>query len=202
MRYKTLVPDNVWLFEDMLDEDSLTYLETEYVNNDFDMIHVNNKDFKPLMADTDMSYRVVTMDIYTPIYDALAMLTQAELGKTLTYEKTSGLNMQYKRFEGTDFYALHAEDSKKYGDLVYILYLTDEEDGELTLPSYDDAAAEWSNGFDEMTQQFDISFSPETISILPRRNRCIVMRTGIAHKVDACLGRRDSIAGWPWFNSK
>jgi Rps23 Pro-64 3,4-dihydroxylase Tpa1-like proline 4-hydroxylase len=177
MRYKTLVPDNVWLFEDMLDKDSLTYLETEYVNNDFDMIHVNNKDFKPLMADTDMSYRVVTMDIYA-------------------------LNMQYKRFEGTDFYALHAEDSKKYGDLVYILYLTDEEDGELTLPSYDDAAAEWSNGFDEMTQQFDISFSPETISILPRRNRCIVMRTGIAHKVDACQGRRDSIAGWPWFNCK
>lgn len=199
MTYKTLVQNNVWLFKDFLNEEDFAYLEKEYVNNEFDMLHVNNKDFKPLMADTDMSYRVVTMDIYKPIYDKLNELVIKEFNKPLLYEKTSGLNMQYKRFEGNDFYALHAEDSKKYGDLVYIFYLTDENDGELVLPSFEESQSEWTKGFREMTEQFEVSFSPKTISITPRKNTCIVMKTGIAHRVNACTGRRDSIAGWPWF---
>lgn len=199
MTYKELIPNNVWLFEHMLDEESLSYLDREYVNKEFDMIHVNNKDFKPLMADTDMSYRVITMEIFKPIYDKLNVLTCNEFGVSLAYEKTSGLNMQYKRFEGNDFYALHAEDKSKYGDLVYILYLTNEIDGNLVLPSFEDAQPQWSDGFQEMTEQFEVGFSPTTVDIIPKRNRCIVMRTGIAHYVNPCSGRRDSIAGWPWF---
>jgi len=199
MTYNTLVPNSVWLFENFLSDEHVAYLEREYVYKDFDMIHVNNKEFKPLMADTDMSYRVITMDIYKPIYDRLNELTLTEFNKKLKLEKTSGLNMQYKRFLGNDFYALHAEDCKKYGDLVYIYYLSDEQDGELVLPCRNDALDEWSQGFQEMTQQFHVEFSPKTISITPQKNTCVVMKTGIAHKVNSCTGRRDSIAGWPWF---
>ena len=200
--YKTLVENKVWLFEDFLSPEDFNYLEETYVSKDFDMIHVNNKDFKPLMADTGMSYRVITMDIYEPIYAALNDLSVNEFGRSMECIKTSGLNMQYKRFEGSDFYDLHAEDSVKYGDLVYIMYLTDETDGELVLPSYEDAQREWTAGFQQMTEQFKVGFSDKTISITPKKNTCAVMRTGIAHIVRECSGRRDSIAGWPWFIKK
>jgi len=202
MTYKTLVKDKAWILENFLSESDLSYLYDQYVNKDFDMLHVNNQDFKPLMANTGMSYRVITMDIYKPIYNALSTISTNEFGKNLDCTKTSGLNMQYKRFEPSDYYDLHAEDSKKYGDMVYIMYLTDEKDGELIIPSLEDAKKEWSDGFQQMTQQFDIGFANQTVSVTPRKNTCVVMRTGIAHIVRSCSGRRDSIAGWPWFIKK
>lgn len=202
MSVKTLVPNSAWLVTDFLSDDDFQYLHDQYVGKQLDMIHINNADFKPLMADTDMSYRAVTMDIYKPIYDALEPIVNDHFEQSLPLEKTSGLNMQYKRFEQDDFYALHAEDRSKYGDVVYIMYLSDESDGELVLPSFEDAQKEWSTGFQEMTEQFSITFADNTVTVTPQANTCVIMRTGLAHIVRRCSGSRDSIAGWPFFKKK
>ena len=193
----TLLDNQVWSIDNFLSEDNFKYLLDNYVNRDFDMIHVNNKDFVPIMADTDMSYRVVSIPIFQPIIDSITH----NLNITLDISK-SKLAMQYKRFLKDDHYALHAEDSTKYGDYVYIMYLTDEADGELIIPSYDDAMEENTPGFDDMRKMFNVSFAPKTITYMPKANTCVVMRTGIAHIVRKCSGRRDSIAGWPEFISK
>jgi hypothetical protein len=187
-----LVPEQVWVIEDILDPIDLDYVESNYVALQHDMLHVNNMDFKPLMADTNMSYRVVSIPIFFPIFESI----NSHLNITLPITD-SGLGMQYKRFESNDSYDLHAEDHKIYGEYAYILYLTDEEDGAIVLPSKDDHVT--SNGFREMQEMFDISFAPETISYNPKKNTCLIMRTGIAHSVESCSGRRDSIAGWPGF---
>lgn len=193
----TLVDNQVWSIDNFLAADDFNYLLDTYVNKDFDMIHVNNKDFVPIMADTDMSYRVVSIPIFRPIIDSIEQHLNIKLNLS-----TSKLAMQYKRFLENDHYALHAEDASKYGDYVYIMYLTDEKDGELIIPSYEDAMKENTVGFDQMREMFDITFAPETITYKPKANTCVVMKTGIAHIVRKCSGRRDSIAGWPEFISK
>ena len=191
---KTLVDGQVWSIDNFLSEKDFTYLEKTYVNADIHMLHVDNKNMRPLMADTDMSYRVVSMKIYNPIFNSI----EKHLDITLPKPK-SKMAMQYKRFLGNDSYALHAEDKSIYGEYAYIMYLTDETDGELILPSRADAAKESTDGFEEMKNTFDVTFADETMSYIPKKNTCLIMRTGIAHSVRSCTGRRDSIAGWPGF---
>lgn len=188
----TLIQGQAWVIEDLLDTIDLDYVEKTYVSTAFDMIHVNNHDFKPLMADTNMSYRVVSIPVFEPIFESINSRLNITLPTT-----DSRLGMQYKRFESDDSYDIHAEDPKIYGDYAYILYLTDEVDGAIILPSERDHVT--SNGFREMQGMFDISFAPKTISYKPKKNTCIIMRTGIAHSVEPCSGMRDSIAGWPGF---
>ena len=183
----------IWVHDDFLSDKDFEEL-SRMIHTDF--VHVNNKDFKPLMADTEMSYRASNMDIYMPIYIRLNILHNMGL----TGEKYHILNMQYKEFWGIDHYALHAEDKKIYGDWAYVLYLSDEDTGSLVIPSESDALIDRSEGFEEMCNQFTIEFLPKTAEILPKKNRCVVMKTGLAHMVNTCIGVRPSIAGWPEFN--
>jgi hypothetical protein len=189
---QTLVHGQVWAINNFLSDADLNYLQTTYMASDAKMLHVNNKDMTPLMADTDMSYRVLSIPVFQPIYDSI----QHHLDINLPAPE-SKLAMQYKRFQKDDSYALHTENSEIYGEYVYIMYLTDEHDGAIVLPSEADHIS--STGFKEMQSMFAITFAPETISYLPQRNTCVIMRTGIAHAVEPCSGRRDSIAGWPGF---
>jgi len=76
-----------------------------------------------------------------------------------------------KKFTPSSFIDKHKEDPEIYGDWVWMLYLTDETDGELCT--------------DDMT-------------ILPKRNRLVVMRTGFDHWVNPCSGPRINISGWPF----
>jgi len=181
----------IWIHDNFLEKKEINYLLSLDINN---FSHINNKDYKPLMADTAFSYRVSNIDLYKPIYDKLNELHSMELN-----EKNHILNMQYKKFEDDDNYALHAENPKIYGKNAYVLYLTNEIDGELIFPSKEDAIKEWSNGFNQMYNQFKITFLKKTTSVLPKINRCIIMKTGIAHLVRPCNGPRLSIAGWPNF---
>ena len=186
----------IWVHDNFLKEDDINYLLNLNIDN---FSHINNIDYEPIMADTAFSYRISNMDLYKPICDKLNELHSMNLNK-----KYHVLNMQYKKFKKNDFYALHAENSQIYGEWSYILYLTNEIDGRLVFPSMEDAknaynhvGKEWSKGFDEMRGQFNMTFSKETISFLPKVNRCIVMKTGIPHYVEVCSGPRLTIAGWP-----
>lgn len=188
---KTLVNDKVWVIDNFLSEDDYSTLIRKWVDNEMQMFHVNNLNTKPTMADTNMSYRVKTIPQFQPIYDSLEKNLNIKIPK-----RRSTLAMQYKQFMPGDGYDLHAEDSRIYGDYVYVMYLTDEDDGAIVLPSYEDHVT--SKGFDEMQEIFNITFAPKTISYLPKANTCLVMKTGIAHLVEPCTGRRDTIAGWPF----
>ena len=188
---KTLIKDNVWLIENFLETKEFEYLIDEYVNKDHSMNHIDNTKYEPVMADTDMSYRVLSMKLYKPIYDTLR-----EHNFDIPEKQFHYLNMQYKKHLVNDSYALHSEDKKIYGDLAYIFYLTDEIDGDIVFPSKDEAIL--SKGFQEMMNLFEITFSEKTIRYTPKKNTCLIMKTGLAHEVKKCSGTRDTIAGWPW----
>jgi hypothetical protein len=94
---------------------------------------------------------------------------------------------------------LHAEDVNIYGPMVFMLYLSDEVDGQLEIPTEEDAKEDWGKGFQDMVDNFPVQFSPTTISLLPKKNRCVVMSTGLAHRVRKCSGTRPNISGWPFF---
>ena len=181
----------IWIHENFLKD-----VEIEELLNISDMKfnHINNKNTKPLMSDTEMSYRICSMEIYKPIYDKLNLLHNLNLS-----EKTHHLNMQYKKFEEGDYYSLHAENPKIYGDWFYSLNLSDEVDGELIFPSKEAAKKEWSQGFQEMCDQFDVTFKEHTQVHIPKLNTCVVMKTGIAHSVRSCSNSRLNICGWPQF---
>jgi hypothetical protein len=96
---------------------------------------------------------------------------------------------------------LHAEDARIYGPFVFMLYLSDETDGEIEFPCFDDAQSDWSDGFQKMIDNFPVRFSNHTVKVLPKSNRCIVATCGIAHRVEICSGRRPNISGWPFFDA-
>jgi len=64
-----------------------------------------------------------------------------------------------------------------------MLYLNDEDDGELVLPSFDDSKPLWTDGFRTMMKNIDVKFIDDTIEIKPKRNRCVFVRVGLAHYV-------------------
>ena len=144
----------IWIHENFLKDNEIDELLNMNLKG---FNHISNTNTKPLMSNTAMSYRICSIDIYKPIYEKLNLLHNLDLSK-----KYHHLNMQYKKFEGGDFYALHAENPKIYGDWFYGLYLSDEVDGELIFPSKEDAKKEWTKGFQEMCNQFNVIFVDKT----------------------------------------
>ena len=84
----------------------------------------------------------------------------------------SSLQFVTKRFvPNKSFYKLHKELPVVYGDCVFMFYLTDETDGDLVLPDFN-------------------------YRITPKKNLCVIMRTGHKHLVENCTGQRILITGW------
>jgi hypothetical protein len=74
-----------------------------------------------------------------------------------------------KKFDANSYCAKHFEDPKIYGPWVFMFYLTDEIDG---------------------------NFCTEGLSITPKRNRLLTIKTGFEHWVEHCSGERLNITGW------
>ena len=52
-----------------------------------------------------------------------------------------------------------------------------------------------TEGFRDMMSKVDVRFAGPK-SIMPTRNKCVVMRVGLAHLVEPCSGARPCITGW------
>ena len=74
-----------------------------------------------------------------------------------------------KKFDTNSYCAKHSENPKMYGQWVFMLYLTDEIDG---------------------------NFCTNSLSITPKRNLLIAAETGFEHWVERCSGKRLNITGW------
>lgn len=108
----------------------------------------------------------------TPVLNVLNEQYDKIFGKKTQLTGMSSLQFATKRFiPNKSYYALHTEKPLLYGDCVFMFYLTDETDGDLVLPDFD-------------------------FRITPKRNRCVIMRTGHPHLVEKCSGYRYCITGW------
>lgn len=102
------------------------------------------------------------------LLDKIESLTHKKIDNR---DKLTPVHLFAKEFDENSYCAPHFEDPEIYGDWTFMLYLTNEKDGELT-----------SDG----------------ISVLPKRNRLVLMKTGDIHTVNICSGRRLNISGWPY----
>lgn len=93
------------------------------------------------------------------------------IGVPVPTDDLEPMQLFVKQFTKSSFIDKHFEDPEIYGNWVYMLYLTDENDGELCTDS---------------------------LRILPKRNRLVLMRTGFEHWVEPCSGSRINISGWPF----
>ena len=168
---------------------------------------VNNRNTPPVMFDTNFDYDLLVdplfreTDLRKIIFAKMNPLAQQEWNMVLPEGNLH--HMQYflkqNNPDAPVAFDLHAEDAGIYGPMVFMLYLSDEIDGQLEIPTEEDANEDWGKGFQDMIDHFPVCFSPETISLLPKKNRCVVMNTGLAHRVRKCSGTRPNISGWPFF---
>ena len=154
------------------------FLEEDYLQSLIDIVEegkrikLDSSGTHVMKERSDYDWYMISSEIRTspiryPLLDKIDALTGEKTPEDLTY-----IHLFAKEFDEGSYCAPHVEDPKLYGDLTFMVYCTDEEDGALS-----------GDGF----------------SILPKYNRLVLMRTGtIMHKVDKCSGRRLNIAGWPY----
>ena len=156
--------------DDFLNEDYLAQLEELLVAGK--RIHLDSSGPHVMKERTDYDWIMINSGLQKhrlkdQLLDQLEQLT----GQPIARENLTPVHLFAKEFDKNSFCAPHKEDPEIYGDWVFMLYLTDEQDGE---------------------------FTTDSISILPRRNRLLLCRTGFVHAVNHCTGRRLNISGWPY----
>lgn len=97
------------------------------------------------------------------------------IGSPIPVNNLEPMQLFAKKFTKTSIIDRHKEDPEIYGNWVWMLYLTDEIDGALCT---------------------------DTMKILPKRNRLVLMNTGFDHWVEECSGERINISGWPFMTTE
>ena len=121
---------------------------------------------------TDYEWQMIKNDIRTsPLRLQLLSEIGKYIGTSLPTQDLEPMQLFAKKFTSSSRIGKHKEDPEVYGNWVWMLYLTDETDGELCT---------------------------EDMRILPKRNRLVIMRTGFYHWVEPCSGQRLNLSGWPF----
>ena len=162
--YKT-----VTIVDDLFDEDYLEKLD-ELCKGD--LLQLDSDKGSHVGDYTEYEWQMIKNNIRTSDERYMLLSEIGEIiGQTLPVRDLEPMQLFAKKFTPSSFIDRHKEDPEVYGDWVWMLYLTDETDGELCT---------------------------DDMSILPKRNRLVVMRTGFDHWVNPCSGARINISGWPF----
>ena len=203
--WQTLLENELYLQDDFLPSEMLDGITGHVDMQKFKTI--NNKNTPPVMFDTNFDYSLLVDSSFRDlplrhfIFDKMNPLVNEVWNTSMPTGPLHHMQYFFKKNNPTAGVAfdLHAEDIKIYGPIVFMLYLSDENDGQLETPCIEDAKEDWGDGFQDMIDTFPIRFSPTTITVYPKRNRCVVMSTGLAHRVRKSHGIRPNISGWPLF---
>ena len=197
--WQSLIENEVWVCENFLPNTMVDDILEKMSNSDEKTL--DGADAKHLVGNTYYNYNVLNdlrhiEEYRTFIIDKLNTLYEPVFGKTAKTEDLSPLNYFFKTFNPkVSKYDLHTESPELFGDAVFMLYLSDEPDGALRIPSRSQCMDMMTDGFRDMMSKVDVRFAGPK-SIMPTRNRCVVMRVGLAHLVEPCSGARPCITGW------
>ena len=197
--WQSLIEDEVWVCENFLPNTMVDDILEKMSNSDEKTL--DGADAKHLVGNTYYNYNVLNdlrhiNEYRTFIIDKLNTLYEPVFGKTAQTEDLSPLNYFFKTFNPkVSKYDLHTESPELFGDAVFMLYLSDEPDGALKIPSRSQCMDMMTEGFRDMMSKVDVRFAGPK-SITPTRNKCVVMRVGLAHLVEPCSGARPCITGW------
>ena len=203
MDWKEHCNGNVWITENLLSDAELDLITANWKQADTEVYQAG---MKYLVTPTDYHYNGVMdkisnqQEIQQIVIGKLNVLYQKLFQKTAPDHNLNYMQFFFKEaVPNKSFYALHAEPSvnekEHFGEAVFMLYLTDEIDGEIVFPSKEDAKPLFTNSYRKTLSEMTVTYSDNTTSILPKKNRCVVLRTGIAHYVNKCSGLRKCISG-------
>jgi len=197
--WQSLIENEVWVCENFLPNTMVDDILEKMRNSDEKTL--DGADAKHLVGNTYYNYNVLNdlrhiEEYRTFIIDKLNTLYEPVFGKTAQTQDLSPLNYFFKTFNPkVSKYDLHTESPELFGDAVFMLYLSDEPDGALKIPSRSQCMDMMTEGFRDMMSKVDVRFAGPK-SIMPTRNKCVVMRVGLAHLVEPCSGARPCITGW------
>jgi hypothetical protein len=203
--WKCLARDQVWVNDNLL-PDSVVDMILNSWKDSAEYQEVAQAGMKYLVTPTNYHYNGVTNKIAQYDYIQNRVLTEmnefypAIFGKAAPVENLSYMQYFMKTaVPNVSFYDLHSEPSiaedEHFGDAVFMLYLSDEVDGEIVFPSESDAQPHVTPAYEETLKVMSVDYVPTTVSITPKKNRCVVLRTGTPHYVNICSGERYCISG-------
>lgn len=132
--------------------------------------------------------------------------------KSVNFHPDQSLQFFLKSFSEQSFYEVHAEPVSRYGEFAFVHFLQDCEGGELVFPGSQALEQRWKTHpgekkiFEDMERSFLSNKEPIRVigptEIQPRRNICVIFRTGSVHWVNPPALKlplqRLVVTGWPF----
>lgn len=221
--WQSIVKDEIWVKQDFLppgicedlcrragEANTFRMAPGEGIRKVFDSFNIN-----PTLYDYTIHYAGVRKD------EGLQGLYKKELetffqsiGFRQPVDFESGKLLQFflKSFSENSFYEAHVEPVSRYGDFAFVHFLEDCEGGELVFPDEENLKTWLSEHprqaevFHDMKSKFVRLGEPCRVigpaEILPRRNDCVIFRTGSVHWVNRPRHlnsvQRLVVTGWPF----
>lgn len=204
-KWKCLATNQVWVTDNFLKDKDVDFILDSW-NSSAEYQEVAQSGMKYLVTPTNYHYNNVTnrvenyYEIQQKVLTELNPFYKSVFGKTAPTKDLSYMQYFLKTaVPNVSFYDLHSEPSineeHHFGDAVFMLYLSDEIDGEIVFPNEEAAQLHITPAYKETCKLIEVKYVTETISITPKRNRCVVLRTGVPHYVNKCSGMRYCISG-------
>ena len=174
--WKEIIKNEIWTCENFLQDEMI-----ENMLNDMKSASektLDGGDAKHLVGNTYYNYNVVNSlrsneKYKNAVIDNLNTLYKDAFGKIASKENLSALNYFFKTFNpNTSKYDLHTESPELFGDAVFMLYLSDEDDGLLRIPTREQCDDLMTDGFKEMMEKVNVRFSGP-LAIKPKKNTCV-----------------------------
>tara|TARA_A100001011_G_C14292477_1_gene836884 strand:- start:38 stop:724 length:687 start_codon:yes stop_codon:yes gene_type:complete len=220
--WKELVDNEVWYTEDFIKENTVDKVLSKIKSAETKVLDGNEQPHiisKSYYNYNHVKYNVredsgVVAQIVVKLNEVLEVVHKPLHIQDI--DESNVLQFTVKTFNSNSIYNVHTERKDIYGQFVFVMYLTDEEGGELIFPDqfmlnkhFEEYPKERSNWVDFKKKLGEVNQDPYLIGpivIKPKRNTCILFRVGSAHYVNpvvnAVPGCRPVITGWPFAGLK
>lgn len=204
--WNELSENRLWIKDDFLSANELSHILLEWEKfSSFNTIEQKQEEY--LLAPTYYHSKQPNRpprsrkQIQKFVIEKLNILYMEVFGKEADTENLTHAQFYFKENEpNVSRFDLHIEpcpeDDDRFGDCVFMLYLSDEEDGPLICPSEEDAQELITDTYNESISKMNVTYVSETQTIIPKKNRCVVLRNGTPHYVPVGSGTRKCITGW------
>lgn len=218
--WKEIAKDEVWICENFLQQSQIDEL-LKFVTNENKSVlepsdQIRESFRKSQVNPTLYKYQshkstIRTSPIKDYIIDRFNILSETLVDVPARKENLNTLNLFIKSFRQGGKYDLHVEPFNKYGPFYMQIFLTDESQGALVLPTesevnqYLDQHPDQKDAWRENCLLCESQGHPVRYvgtRILPKQNTAMIMRVGSAHYVEDYnvtteIGRV-CVSGWPY----
>lgn len=212
----TLIPGEVYFCDNFLEVSTYDSLMQSLAGSDISVLDGSNR--QHAVGNTFYNYNVIKYNVRNDkklieeVFTKINTLVTSLGDTAVDYTAPLGyLQFFAKSFNPQSRYDLHAESAKMFGKYVFVNYLSDETSGELIFPTESESDAYLmqhpsnKQGWDETKITLEKENNPVRyigpLTIIPKKNTCVVFTTGTAHIVNSVVSSvndivRPSLSGW------